>query len=297
MNNEPAVFLTNEHGNEALVSRSVLNIRGANAFTPRTIKHVGTGDPKKICLLLNLEGLGSDIHAMPAIAQKIKEGFDVHVYARTFSEVCYRSLGCSTFYFGDIVQPHELVKILLERGHEFNSSHYGAIYNLSNWSQEHEFWHGLNTGVSRFQQFADLIETTLPNEFSWAESLLLSEETPRQDKIYVVPNSSSELRRYKDGQQLAELLGGETLNSEYESFSKLCSDIYHAKAVVAVDSGILALSCALGTPSFGLMTEASDGSTMTQYGKYLPNAQRLVVQTEMFDTTPIVAGLISTALH
>lgn len=144
-----------------------------------TYKTIGLGSPKRIAIAMNGHGIGDDISAMPAITQKISEGYEITVFCKSFSRKCWTSLGCKVypsvnpknekedfFKFGCFIgETFEGNREVFELAKEF-----GVIYETPQWS----VWKKEDSGIffeDRIQAFADLIETTLPENFSWIDAL------------------------------------------------------------------------------------------------------------------------------
>ncbi len=168
-----AILMTNMHGNEvaindftfaAIVSRGELHL-----FNRQVYRKKGIGDPMKILLALGRNGLGDDIHAMPAIAAKIAQGFDVTVIGREFNRLCYESLGChfideKTTWSGDDGTDKTYREDALNE--------YGAVYSMVMWCIEHDWDSKGEVSVTRFEQFAKFLDVELPKEFNWRKYLL-----------------------------------------------------------------------------------------------------------------------------
>src|SRR6185295_6642381 len=156
-----SAFVINQHGNEVLVSEQVL--RDMPVWSRRKIKYERSGNSKSIGLIMDMNGIGDNIQAMPAIYQKIKDGFEVVIFyyldKEVFSKDCFSSLGCRIYYtnYGSIKDFDPFTNLM-------QKEKFGAVYDLRAWATEDDFF-GDGT-KSRFQVFADLIETTLPDEFS-----------------------------------------------------------------------------------------------------------------------------------
>src|SRR4051812_21057736 len=81
-----------EAGIEQLKARGVWHL-----FKPSERKYVGKGPEKNICILFNGNGIGDAIHAMPAVWQKVQEGYDITVYMHPWASTCFTSLGCDVW--------------------------------------------------------------------------------------------------------------------------------------------------------------------------------------------------------
>ncbi len=165
-----------------------------------TYKTIGLGNPKKIAIAMNGHGIGDDISAMPAIAQKISEGFDITVFCKPFSRKCWTSLGCKVY---PSVNPknelEENVKFGAFIGNNFEGkrevftlkNEFGVVYETPQWS----IWEKENGGVffeDRIKAFADIIETTLPENFSWVN--VLNPQKWNRDFVLFAPDSATTTR-------------------------------------------------------------------------------------------------------
>lgn len=164
--------MTNMHGNEVaindftyecIVSRGELHL-----FNRQVYRKKGKGDPMNILLALGRNGLGDDIHAMPAVAAKIAQGFHITVIGRAFNRLCYESLGCGfidekTTFSGSDETDKEYLEEALQR--------YGYVYSMKNWCLEHDWDSKGAITKTRFEQFAEFLDVDLPKEFDWREYL------------------------------------------------------------------------------------------------------------------------------
>jgi hypothetical protein len=138
--------------------------------------HIGTGPARRIALLLHDNGIGDAIHAMPALSQKVRDGFEVHVYSRAFVRRCYESVGChwhamDTPTIGWI---------------DDHAAEYGRIYSLSQWCMIHEAETQGRPTLTRFEQFAALIEGTLPVQDGFYFDFAFGEFRPRVPDDFTV---------------------------------------------------------------------------------------------------------------
>jgi hypothetical protein len=130
----------------------------AHKYAKNITVHEGTGPANKILLMLNDNGIGDDVHALPAIAQKIREGFDITVIARKFTRSMFEKLGCKFIE----ACPEGMPGFLKE-----NLPRYGLLYNLPTWCIDHDEETSGNVFLTRFEQFAKKIGTTLPESFDF----------------------------------------------------------------------------------------------------------------------------------
>jgi hypothetical protein len=242
---------------------------------------VGTGNPRSIALLLHDNGIGDHIHAMPAIWQKVRDGFDVHVYSKPFTRRCFESIGC-TWHAMSGPQPGWLAE---------NLGRYGKVYSLSQWCIEHEKATEGKPTLTRFEQFAELIEGELPEEFYWIDHLLPRLYLPewKAGRVVLALDASMSHRSYPLRQSLVRQLrrGGAhvtelgTLPSQHQTktFLELIGLISEAAVVVSVDTGPLALALALGTPTVALFGPSDDVSILEQFARYRPSMSATVIRS------------------
>ena len=155
--------MINPSGHEVIINNATEQMLRGNGtwdkFKKREFRIPGVGPEKSICLLLGGNGLGDSIHALPAIWQKIHDGFEVTVYARAFDRPIFEAIGCKFFDES------------LQEGADL--SYYGAIYKLFMWLTDHEADCGAGPiQLTRFEQFARLIDTTVPESFDFRKYLL-----------------------------------------------------------------------------------------------------------------------------
>jgi hypothetical protein len=252
--------------------------------------HIGTGPAHRIALLLHDNGIGDAIHAMPALSQKVRDGFEVHVYSRAFVRRCYESVGChwhamDTPTIGWI---------------DDHTAEYGRIYSLSQWCMIHEAETNGNPTLTRFEQFAALIETGLPDRFRWDVRLLTRGMVQKEGPdavgyghyIVLALDATLHQRSYPHRQSLVRALRTEepgvielgTLPSQFrcDTFDELVSLIFHADLVVSVDTGSLALALALGTPVVALFGPSDSASIVEQFRRYRPSMEATVMASHTY---------------
>lgn len=275
----PAIL--NPHGVETeaddwLIRKMKKDGDWARGFQALPVKREGSGPAKQICLLLGNNGIGDDIHAMPAIAQKLADGYSIDVYSREFTRVCYESLGC-TFY------PASSASMGFYEG---ALTKYGAIYHLSQWCIDHESKTDGKPTLSRFEQFAALLDTELPAAFDWSKYLVGDDAMPC-GHIVIAMHASAIQRSYPLALSLYKQLDtwkrftfvklGET-KAEYKatSFRELITLIDTAALVVSVDTGPLQIALALGTPSVAVFGGSVADVIVKQYERYVSTPYRVV---------------------
>lgn len=238
-------------------------------------KTLGNGPTRKVCLLAHSNGLGDDLHAMPGLAAKVAEGYEVTIYGRPFNRALYESVGCEFRIAEEGAAQFGLVQSLREE--------FGSFYSLKTWCLNHDEETQGDVTKDRFDQFAGLIDTSAPHEFSWLERLLTREivqlsarmKTPR---IAVAGQSTAPVRSLFSDLELAEQLTAQGLSAEavgkgrtHRGFSTLAEMIAYLLSVdlvVGVDSGILALALALKRPAIGLFWGTDPNTIARQFARY-----------------------------
>lgn len=166
-----AILMINMHGNEVAVNdftyRAIKSRGELHLFNRQVYKHPGKGDPKSILLMLNTNGLGDDIHAMPAIAAKLAQGFNITVVGREFNKLCYESLGCKFIDEKSTQGDNGTTKEFTEAA----KLEYGAVYSMRMWCTEHDWDSKGDISITRFEQFAKYLDVELPESFDWREYL------------------------------------------------------------------------------------------------------------------------------
>lgn len=287
-----AIMMINPHGEEVLVNHDVIrwlkNIGIFHQYHRQIHKYPGTGPENKVCLLVNVNGLGDDLHSMPAIAQKIADGHEVSIGGlddyranRMFNAKIFTSLGC------------QLIPCVEKGFIDDNLQHYSAIHSLKMWCLEHDWDTKGDVELTRFDQFARHIETPLPESFSWIDHLRPERPTRRRDMIILAMTSSSVRRSYGDQLSLlqayqehnlsARLIGGVHKGGKVDSFEELIDLIYHARLVVAVDNGILALALALETPVLAVFGPTDENTIVWQFKRYVNTDSVRVLRSDTHD--------------
>jgi len=264
------MLVLNEHGLEVEVDHETiehLKKRGVwQLYRTSPRQTLGCGPEKSICLLLQRNGIGDAIHALPAISQKIKDGYSITVVAEPFVQEWFVRAGC-TF------QPAQemMVGFIQENKHK-----YSKFYSLSQWCIDHDEVSNGSPTVARFQQFADLIETVLPAAFEW-ESILKPERTTKTNVALGLQSSSNhrsflqavELRRELKALGLSTLEIGNGRGKRCAStLQELVNWIHSAEIIIAVDSGVLAIALALQKPVIALFGPTSEEIIVHQFNKY-----------------------------
>lgn len=275
------MILLNKYGREVQVNSAVLEIinreKRMHEFKQLPCRTDGTGNPKHICLLIGNNGIGDDIHAMPAIKKKIDEGYTIDVFGRPFTRLCYESLGCNFL-------PYQSPNIGFVPK---NLSKYGAIYHLSQWCMKHEQdTEGLPT-KTRFQQFAEYLDVELPDSFDWVQHLIHSQsstyvkgvgKTDLYHDVVTALHATSIHRSYQNAQRLYMQMKRKRINfvaygdspneRKVKSFEQMVGDIYSARVVVAVDTGPLAIALALRVPVVAVFGGSHAGIIVNQFDRY-----------------------------
>lgn len=235
------------------------------------LKTVGSGDAKKICILFQENGLGDAICFLPVLWQKISEGYEVTLYGNYFP--IYDKLKLTFIDGKDTIEVHGTIDKLQKE--------FGAIYSfgLRASSIEHEQKTNGIVIQTRFEQFAECLETTVPKEFDFLQFFDLR-KTEEKKKIIVSPYSTTRSRKYGLDFELHNLFWEAHNESVIEYEPKfiglflqpheedIINTIYNAKCVIAIDNGILHLALALGTPVVALMGGSDEWSIVHQYRRF-----------------------------
>lgn len=257
-------------------------------FTNATQKITGSGPANKIALLLHQNGLGDDVHAMPGLFAKVSEGYEVHVWGRAFNRAMYETLGCR-FHEGRMPEDFALTDVLRPE--------FGAIWSLKNWCINHDEATDGDVTLDRFDQFAQLIETTAPHEFSWLEALLTPEivmQTARiaAPRIAIAGQSTAPVRSLHSDFELRDVLRAEGYSAEcvgrgrgyreLTSLEEMIAYLLSVDLVVGVDSGITALALALKRPVFAIFWGTDPQTIARQFDRYHEQRLRLLVGMPAF---------------
>jgi len=190
------------------------------------MKIIGNGDSKKIAIAFTGHGIGDDISAMPAIAQKISEGFDITVFCKPFTRKIWTSLGCKVYPSVNPKDDEEhFYRFKCFIGENFEGqrevfdlrNEFGIIYELDQWSVGYS---GVKAAFhsNRIEYFAELIETTPKRDFSWVE-VLKPQRVFGDEYILFAPDSASKNRRILQQKKLyKELLK----NNKIVMFGQSC---------------------------------------------------------------------------
>lgn len=230
-------------------------------------KTIGNGNPKSICILFQENGIGDIICAMPALWQKKQGDFDIEVYGEPFMKPVFDRMGIAFVDGAENYQQPGTIELLQEK--------FGAIYSIMGLCTEHETETSGAITLSRFEQFARCIETTVPNEFNFRSFLWPEITTPYKKNVIFAPYSDHRRRCYGQVEKAYALL-----SKDYEtqciglfmqpklSFADLINEIYNAGLIVAIDNGMLHLALALGRPVIAIFGGSDEFSIVWQYGKY-----------------------------
>lgn len=264
------MILLNPRGREVQVNSKVLEKirkRGdTDKYQRMPAKTICDGPEKHICLLLGNNGIGDDIHAMPAIAQKIAEGFTIDVYSRPFTKSCYELLGATFYDYGT-------ARIGFMEKHKKT---YDAVYHLSQWCMSHEQETDGKPTKTRFEQFAGYIETSLPDRFNWQSVFgmgynpftppLLALHATSPHRSYPLVASLYKLLRQQEMPFAA--MGNSPDEIKFSSFADMLQAISLARVVVTVDTGPLAIALALQVPVVALFGGSDVDIIVNQFKKY-----------------------------
>lgn len=277
-----SIFMINPFGHEVPVNdftyEQLLVTGRIKNFNRQVFCHQGRADNNRICLMLNTNGIGDDIHSMPAIYAKRRQGYEIHISGlERFTAPIFESLGCK-------IVPSIGIGEMKEKLTEYHQ-----IYSMKMWCIEHDFDSRGEITLTRFEQFARYLSVNLPEKFSFINHLLPNRKEPRRDIVYLSLVSSTVRRSYGREFELMKLfqgydvraLGGVGKNAvTAKSFAELVDLVYNAKCVIAVDNGILNLALALGVPTVGIFGPTDEKCIMGQFGRYLDMSKTVVVKTD-----------------
>ncbi len=179
----------------------------------------------------------------------------------------YERLGCEYVNEFDCFQKIGTVDRLQEE--------FGAIYSLTKLCLEHEIeTKGIIT-LTRFEQFAEILETTVPKTFDFKKYLAPELKERKNDGVLFAPYSDGRNRAYSMVRETYQMLSTENFveviglwgmpTLSYEEFIRR---IYDAQVVLTVDTGVLHFALALGTPVVALMGGSDDWSIIWQYRRF-----------------------------
>jgi ADP-heptose:LPS heptosyltransferase len=229
-----------------------------------------------ILLVLDSTGIGDALSALPAVTS-LAAKHEVTVYARKYYRSFWERAGVTFLQAaGQTANPNFLAR-------------YDKVYFLEEWSSRSENLVGY-LPAPRMEQFAALVGATLPDSFSWEEYLLPAKTDGEPYMVF----TGSAIEGYRSLPAEAEeslysalAARGSTIRLPrvyiYASYiqpqgagfvagdlDKLISLVYNARAVVAVEGGVLNIACALNVPSVGIYGVTGPEVT-EQYRKYLPD--------------------------
>lgn len=270
----------NPSGNVVLIDRQTKERLIENGdwchFKLRQPLTIGTGPEHKICLLIQENGLGDHIHALPAIKALIDSGKDVTVYVPAFYAPLFEKLNVT------VKDSEDCTIGFIEE----NIPRYGKIYSLSSWCIIHDEETDGDVTDDRFLQFAKLVDVELPESFSWRE--LIGQFKPVGPSCIGVALQSSSLRRsYQRMEELAYDIAGRWKqhplvcfgggpNSkasswmfEAKTLKELIAEIQECSLIITVDNGILAVALALGIPVLAIFGPTQEQSIVWQFAQYI----------------------------
>lgn len=246
----------------------------SNNLTKDNCTRITEGDPKKVLLAALRTGLGTTVHALPAISQLISEGYEVTVNCKEFQRPIYESIGCKTMC---IREPFGL-SWAKEHGND-----YGRIVSLATWDQWQQWQFGSNV-TGTMEAFAEILGVELPEEFSWVETFKV-EELIQNDYILFAPNSTERWRslpkEVADAVEIELQKFGRVIRiegTECSDWNDLCQLIAKASYAVTVESGISNVAGALGKKMLCLIGMTEIDTTIEQYRKYIPELEYRAVK-------------------
>lgn len=264
----------------------------SNAITAS--RYVGRGDPQRVALLLsghyNGNGMGDDIHALPAIAQRALLGYSVDVYTREFrlplfNHAAWSELGVRAFAGESLgVGSHAA---LMEQ--------YGEIYSLTQWCLLHDAATRGEVVTDRFDQFAGLIDTFTPAHFDFPR-YMDAPSIPIEDRGGVVAAlTASGFKRSipsREGRAIIRRAIREELGDVpvlnlglpehggvlLPTWGEVVRAVAAARLVVSVDTGILAVALALNRPTIALFGPTTPQIVVHQFARYIDGFSPVVLQ-------------------
>ncbi len=222
----------------------------------------------KILLIMEASGLGDHVMAQPAISTLVQR-HEVTVLARKFYAPLFSNVRFLQYAQQDAFPTFKA---------RFDKSHW-----LAQWSVR-------KTNVNRMDFFAGLIETKMPESYSWQ---LNPQKIEGEPYILFCPNAVEAWRSMPYPSELQAALSQKmkvvTLprvrvyashhDGGFRALFELIDLVYNARAVVAVDTGPLHLACAMGIPSIGLYGLSSP-KIHDEYRRYNPGLKHIAIQGE-----------------
>lgn len=241
-------------------------------------KTIGSG--KGACILFQDNGIGDVICFLPALWQKIQEGFEVTVYCRESHAPIFGKFSVQIKDGAAIEGQLGTIEILQKE--------YSEIFNYGQFCLEHEEETKGNLTLTRLEQFAKALETSVPEKFDFSKFFELGEK--KKDKVLLATWSRSRCRAYGQTEELYDLFyeayneGAIDIIPEciglymqpQKEFKELIQEIYSAALVVAIDNGILHLALALGTPVLALMGGSDEWAIIHQYRRFGINNYEII---------------------
>lgn len=242
------------------------------ATTPHYTK--GEGDPNHWCLLLQDNGIGDCIHALPGIVAKCRDGYTLTIVDRAFRlpywervaqvyGIALRTLSCEETTFG-----------WLDTG----KKRYGQVVSLPQWCIIHDEETDGKVWMDRFDQLPAMLDTKAPEAFSFAGCL--TDEHATSEYILLAAESTSQARSIPSAEarkMLAALdqygrgvvgLGRGAGMREAATWEELVRLVNRAAVVVAVDNGILAVALAMNKPVVALFGPTDRKTIADQFKRY-----------------------------
>ena len=234
------------------------------------VPHVtqGVGDPKKVALLMWENGVGDDVASMPGVAQKIADGYRVTIYTTAFRAPMWRSSYWRSLGLDVRTYSGEQFGMVARLQRDF-----GEIFALSQWCLYHDEEVSGASRKDRVTQFADAIGVVLDlrSRFDYRTALCPPSAPGYGHWAYILValTASNERRDYPHRYELLSALRQACSGFGYnrvrsvgkaDEGAEVAADVWSliemirgASVVVSVDTGVLALSIALGRPTIALM--------------------------------------------
>jgi ADP-heptose:LPS heptosyltransferase len=158
-----------------------------NELTPANCKTLGTGSEKSVCLFAIVNGIGDAVHMLPALSQMLSDGYELTVYCRAFHVPIYEAINVQ-----HVIACESESEIGISWAAE-NEHLFGSWYSLHSWGGWYCDSHG-HHDTGTMQEFADIVGTTLPESFSWIDTLKPERGLTDGKYILFAPDSAESWR-------------------------------------------------------------------------------------------------------
>jgi hypothetical protein len=277
-------------------------IKEINGPTKENCRTAGSGPATSLCLMMEVCGIGDNVHAAPVIWNAVQNGFTITIYCRPFHKSFFEALGARVFTIGRnhsgpvCIETGEDIGLLFLHAHDHE---FGAFYSLNEWG----VWKENELGYSpqdRMQWFAEILGLPLPASFSWSE--VLGARKGVSTGVVFAPESTEGWRSLPPAtarlvyDYLTSEFGEITwlyswpdhspdkaLKTKCDSLESLIALVYNANVVIATESGVLNLATALGVPTVGMYGMTSPAHIINQFEVFLPVVTESVFGAQPYD--------------